>query len=194
LDVKLEGKTMTDQTAVTEQVATVATANTQTESPAPAAKEAEHMIPKSRLDEEIAKSKKAEAALFKFQEAEDKRKKEEMSELDRLKIEKKEAEDKAQKAADELTSEREKNQIFAEASKPQFGDGKLKFAEPEVAYKLLDAEEKAKGILQALTELAKKHPYLLDKPAASGDGVGSPRKNTQKSTEEKPLNVKIPHF
>jgi hypothetical protein len=155
-----------------------------TESPAPSTKNDEHMIPKSRLDEEIAKSKKAETALAKFQEAEDKRKKEEMSELDRLKLEKKEAEDKAQKAADELSTEREKNQIFAEASKPQFGDGKLKFAEPEIAYKLLDAEDKVKGILQALTELAKKHPYLLDKPAASGDGVGSPKKGKKASEGE----------
>lgn len=148
-----------------------------TESPAPPAKNDEHMIPKSRLDEVLAKAEKAEKALQKFQEAEDKRKKDELSELDRLKLEKQEAENKAQAAADELIAEREKNTIYAEANKPQFGEGKAKFAEPEIAYKLLDPELKSKGILQALQELAKAHPYLLESTAQSkGDGVGSPAK------------------
>jgi len=157
----------------------------QTESPATAAKDAEHMIPKSRLDEVIAKAEKAEKALLKFQEAEDKRKKDELSELDRLKLEKQEAETRAQNAANELLAEREKNTIYAEANKAQFGEGKAKFAEPEVAYKLLDPELKEKGILQALQELAKKHPYLLEAAQPSkGDGVGSPAKGKKINTDD----------
>jgi len=160
------------------------------ESPAPPASTSEHMIPKSRLDEVLAKADKAEKALLKFQEAEDKRKKDELSELERLKLEKKEAEDKAQKAADELSAERERNQILAEANKPQFGESKLKFAEPELVPLLLTPEMKAKGITEALQELAKNHPSLLDKPAATGDGVGSPRANKSKTNQE--VSLKYP--
>jgi hypothetical protein len=180
--------------SATEQVATVATANTQAESLAPSAKTDEHMIPKSRLDEVLAKAEKAEKALLKFQEAEDKRKKDELSEIDRLKLEKREAEDKAEKAATELQIEREKITILAEANKPQFGEKKQKFCNPEIAYKLLTPEDKAKGITEALKELAKENPFLLEQPAQTGDGVGSPKKNNSKSLDEKPLNVKIPHF
>jgi len=111
-----------------------------------------------------------------FEKAEAERKTAEMTEMEKLTAKLNEAEAKRQEAEKVLEAEREKNQIFAEASKPQFGDGKLKFAEPEIAYKLLDAEMKAKGIVEGLAELAKKHPYLLDKPAATGDGVGSPKK------------------
>lgn len=184
---------MTEQTA-TEPAVTVATANAQPESPAPAAKEAEHMIPKSRLDEVLAKAEKAEKALLKFQEAEDKRKKDELSEIERLKLEKKEAEEKAAQAESVLLAERSKFEIIAEASKPQFGDKKQKFINPEIAFKLLGDEDKAKGILVALNELAKASPFLLEQPTQSGDGVGSPKKNNSKSIDEKPLNVKIPHF
>jgi hypothetical protein len=166
----------------------------QTESPAPTALPVEHMIPKSRLDEEIAKAKKAEAALVKFQEAEDKRKKNELSELDRLKLEKQEAENKATQAQTELQTERERNSILAEASKPQFGDKKMKFCNPEIAYRLLTEDDKSKGIVSALQELAKANPFLLETPAVAGDGVGSPRKGIKSSEEQKPPNYKIPHF
>ena len=48
---------------------------------------AEHMIPKSRLDEEIKKRADAEKELKKFQEAEEKRKQAEMTDLQKLQAE-----------------------------------------------------------------------------------------------------------
>lgn len=185
---------MTDQVEEKKEAATVATANVETESPASSAKTDEHMIPKSRLDEVLAKAEKAEKALLKFQEAEDKRKKDELSEIDRLKLEKKEAEEKAVQAQAVLLAERSKFEIIAEATKPQFGDKKQKFINPEIAFRLLGDEDKAKGTLAALNELAKANPFLLEQPANNGDGVGSPKKNASKSLEEKPQNFKIPHF
>jgi hypothetical protein len=146
-----------------------------------------------------AKNKEEEAAriqkkLENFQAAEDKRKKDELSELDRLKLEKQEAENKATQAQTELQTERERNSILAEANKPQFGDKKLKFISPEIAYKLLTKDDKEKGIVSALQELAKASPFLLETPAVAGDGVGSPRKGIKSSEEQKPPNYKIPHF
>lgn len=147
-----------------------------------------------RLADVNAKAEKAERALLKFQEVEDKRKKDELSELDRLKLEKQEAENKATQAQTELQTERERNSILAEASKPQFGDKKMKFCNPEIAYRLLTEDDKAKGIVSALQELAKVNPFLLETPAVAGDGVGSPRKGIKSSEEQKPPNYKIPHF
>jgi len=146
-----------------------------------------------------AKNKEEEAArvqkkLEGFQAAEDKRKKDELTELERLKLEKKEAEEKATQAQAVLIAERTKYEVLAEAGKPQFGDKKLKFINPEIAFRLLSDEDKAKGIINALTELAKENPFLLEQPAANGDGVGSPKKSNQKSLDEKQLVYKIPHF
>mgnify|MGYP001285114408 CR=1 FL=1 len=146
-----------------------------------------------------AKNKEEEAArvqkkLETFQAAEDKRKKDELGELDRLKLEKKEAEEKATQAQAVLQAERTKYEVLAEAGKAQFGEKKLKFINPEIAFRLLSDEDKAKGIVNALNELAKANPFLLDLPAANGDGVGSPKKNNQKNSEEKPPVYKIPHF
>lgn len=147
--------------------------------------------------ERHAKNKEEEAArhakkVESFEKAEKERKEAEMTEMEKLNAKLAEAEAKRIEAENVLQAEREKNTIYAEASKPQFGEGKLKFAEPEVAYKLLDPEMKEKGILQALQELAKKHPYLLETPASSkGDGVGSPVKG-KKINQVAESSVRMP--
>jgi hypothetical protein len=154
----------------------------------PPAEPVEHMIPKTRLDEEIAKRDKAEKALAKFQEAEDKRKKDELSEVERVKLEKTESDQRAEKAEKALTDERIKNAVYAEANKAQFGEKKVKFVSAEVAYKLLDlstieiADGKVKGIDTALKALAKDNPFLLEQ-ADNGDRVGSPRRNGQRQNQ-----------
>jgi chromatin segregation and condensation protein Rec8/ScpA/Scc1 (kleisin family) len=146
-----------------------------------------------------AKNKEEEAArvqkkLETFQAAEDKRKKDELSEVERLKLEKKEAEEKATQAQAVLIAERTKYEVLAEAGKAQFGDKKQKFINPEIAFRLLSDEDKAKGILVALNELAKANPFLIEQPAANGDGVGSPKKEKSKSLDEKAPVYKIPRF
>jgi len=148
----------------------------------------EHMIPKSRLDEVLAKAEKAEKEILRLKTAEDERKKKELSEVDLLKVQKKEAEDIAAQAKLDLQAEREKNTAIAEASKLQFGadkEKKLRFINPEVAYKLLTEEAKAKGIVEALTALAKDNPYLLEVPTVTTTTrSGSPIKGKQLDPED----------
>ncbi len=161
--------------------------------PAPSAKKdeqpAEHMIPKSRLDEEIAKRDKAEKELQKFQAAEDKRKKDELSEVDRVKLEKTESDQRAERAEKALTDERVKNAIYAEANKAQYGEKKSKFVSPEIAYKLLDLSRievedgKVTGVADMLKTLAKDNPFLLEQ-ATNGDRVGSPSRDKLKQQPE----------
>lgn len=78
--------------------------------PAPSATKdeppAEHMIPKSRLDEVIAARDKAEKDLKALQDAEAERKKSELSEVERAKQEKQEADTRAEKAEKELADQR----------------------------------------------------------------------------------------
>jgi hypothetical protein len=116
--------------------------------------------------------KKVEA----FEKAEAERKTAEMTEMEKLTAKLNEAEAKRIEAEEKLIAKNEETLILTEANKPQFGVSKLKFAEPELVPLLLTPEMKVKGITEALQELAKNHPSLLDKPAASGDGVGSPKK------------------
>lgn len=118
--------------------------------------------------------------LEEFQAAEDKRKKDELSEIDRLKLEKQEAETKAATAEATLQAERAKNAIYAEASKAQFGDKKQPFEKPEIACKLLSDEDKAGDVVDALKKLAKENPFLL-KQVKAGDHVGSPARNKTKT-------------
>jgi hypothetical protein len=133
----------------------------------PAALSAEELQKKLDEMERHAKNKEEEAArvqkkLEKFQTDEDKRKKDELSEIDRLKLEKQEAETKAINAEATLQTERVRNSIYAEANKPQFGEKKQKFIKPEIAYQLLSDEDKAGDIAEALKKLAKENPFLLE--------------------------------
>lgn len=157
-------------------------------SPASSATKDEHMIPKSRLDEVLAKADKAEKELLKLKAQEEERKKKDLSEVDRLKVEKEQAEHDAAQAKLDLQAEREKNTAIAEASKLQFGsdkDKKQRFIDLEVAYKLLTPEAKEKGIINALTDLAKNSPYLLEVAAPSTNkGGGSPTKGKQLEVED----------
>lgn len=147
-----------------------------------------------------AKNKEEEAArvqkkLEKFQADEDARKKAELSEIDRLKLERQEALTKAEQAEAILQAERTKNLIYAEASKPQFGDKKYKFLKPDIAYQLLTDEEKSGDVLEGLKRLAKENDFLLEKPTASGDGVGSPaRSKTKSNNSEAKQDYKIPRI
>jgi hypothetical protein len=117
--------------------------------------------------------KKVEA----FEKAEAERKQAEMTEMDKLSAKLAEAEAKRTEAEKTLQDERVKNEIYAEASKMQFGN-KQKFASPEIAFKLLSEEDKA-SILPALQKLAKDNPFLLENPAAVKSDLGSPRKGVK---------------
>lgn len=145
---------------------------------------------KNKEEEAVRVQKKFE----KLQADEDKRKKEELSELDRLKLEKQEAETKAEAAERTLQTERAKSSIYAEANKAQFGDKKVKFVDAEVVYQLLTEEEKAGDIITALQAKAKKYPFLLDQPASNGDGVGTGKKAKQTINSERKQDYKIPRL
>lgn len=132
--------------------------------------------------------------LDEYQAAEEKRKKDEMSEVERLKLEKQEAESKAAQAEATLKAERVKMEIFAEASKAQFGDKKQKFVKPEIAYQLLTDEQKNGGdIVSALKAMAKDNPFLLEQPP-TGDGVGSPKGGKSQSKDEPRVYPNSPRF
>jgi hypothetical protein len=146
-----------------------------------------------------AKNKEEEAArvqkkLEKYQADEEQRKKDALSEVDRLKLEKQEALDKAATLESKYQAETIKHEIFAEAGKAQFGETKKqKFIDAETAYALLSKDEIEKGIPQALANLAKSKPFLLESVQA-GDGVGSPKAGKSKTVTEEKRNYPIPRF
>lgn len=155
--------------------------------------------------ERHARNKEQEAArvqkkLEAFQQAEDQRKKDEMSEVDRIKLEKTEADQRAERAEKALTDERIKNAVYAEADKAQYGEKKSRFVSPDIAYRLLDLSKiefedgKVTGVADLLKALAKDSPFLLEQPA-NGDRVGSPSGNKLKQqTETKRADVPLPRI
>ncbi len=144
---------------------------------------------KSALDTERKANKEKEKQLKKlaeFEAAEEKRKQEQMTETEKLQSELATAKAEKEQAALELTTERIKNAVLYEASQPVFGN-KQKFAHPELAYDLLKTlpeigdDGKVTGAKEALGELAKTYPELLE--AVSGNG-GTPRGAPQKTKVE----------
>lgn len=130
-------------------------------------KKPDHMIPKTRLDEEIAKRATAEKELEKFRKAEEDRKKSELSELDRLKLEKSEA-DKRASDAEQSVNELKLKTAFRDVA-DELG---IEFANPQAredAFTFLDKKitgEDGAGMKKALEDLEEKRPHLL-KPEES---------------------------
>lgn len=155
----------------------------------------DHMIPKARLDEEIAKREalKAELAaaqklVAESQAAETKRKEAELSEVERLKAENARETETRKKLEASLQEERIKSAIIAAANLPQYGEGKHKFIDAETAYKLVSRAEikiegdEVKGVKEALTALANEKKFLLEAPEQKGDGVGTGRRSSKNLT------------
>ncbi len=122
-------------------------------------KKAEHMIPKSRLDAEIAKLAKAEEELEKLRNAEAERRKAEMTELDRLKLEKEEADKRVEKAEGKY---RELElQIDFENTADALNVVFVSKQAAQDAYKFLDPDILKDGMQKALEALRSKRPYLF---------------------------------
>jgi hypothetical protein len=157
---------------------------------------ADHMIPKARLDEEIAKREALKAELVAAQKlvaesqaAETKRKEAELSEVERLKAENLRETETRKKLEESLREERIKSAIITAANMAQYGEGKHKFIDAETAYKLVSRAEikiegdEVKGVKEALTALANEKKFLLETPASNnGDGVGTGRRSTKTMT------------
>ncbi len=134
-------------------------------------KQAEHMIPKSRLDAKIAELAKAEQELEKLRKAEEDKRKAEMTELDRLKLEKEEADKRVEKTEDEAREL--KMQIAFRDAIAELGIVFVNEQAAQDAYKFLDPDvvKDGSGMLEALEELKIKRPYLF---AETGDDEGEP--------------------
>ena len=128
-------------------------------------KKADYMIPKKRLDEEIAKLAAAQTELKKLQDADAERKKSEMTEIDRLKLEKTEADSKAEKAASEA------NDLRMQIAFEDADELDIAFVSKQAAkdaYKFLDMATVGKdgsGMKNALEALKADRPYLFDEPS-----------------------------
>jgi len=142
-------------------------------------KKPDHMIPKTRLDEEIAKRAQAEKELEKFRKAEEDRKKSELSELDRLKLEKTEA-DKRASDAEQSVNELKLKTAFRDVA-DELG---IEFANPQAredAFTFLDkkvAGEDGAGMKKALEDLEEKRPHLL-KPEESEPETDAKKRGTR---------------
>lgn len=134
--------------------------------PAPSAikdeKRAEHMIPQARLDEVITERDTAKKELQRLVDAEAERKKSELSEIDRLKLESEQATAKAEKAEKELADQRAS--IAAEKS---FADvvaklnlGFFNDKAREDAFALMDISKPAE-FENAIKKLKEEKPYLF---------------------------------
>jgi hypothetical protein len=116
--------------------------------------------------------KTVRADLKAFKDAEDKRKRDEMTELEKAKTDLTSRDDKIATLTKALESERIKNAVFRVGKE-------LGFKDPEGdAYALIDLEKisvdpeagKVSGVKEELEKLAKAKPYLLEKPDL-GDGT-----------------------
>lgn len=149
-------------------------------------KPAERMIPKSRLDDEIARRNKAEQELEKFRKADDDRRKAEMTELDRLKLEKTEADKRAEKAEGEAREL--KLQIAFEDAAAEL---EVVFASKQAAkdaYKFLDpnvVKDDGSGMQKALEALKSERPYLFAETAEDDEQSTDARlKGTRRGTRD----------
>lgn len=161
---------MTEETNTTEaEVQPTATEPKQPE------KSAEHMIPKSRLDEVIEQKRKAEERLKEFEDAEARRKEAEMTEAQKLQA----AKDKAE--ADAAQAKAEAQNAMAEANAKLLKSAVLMkasamgFEHPADAYALMDVsqvkdESDEAGIEAALKSLIGRLPIKTQ-----GDGKGTPK-------------------
>lgn len=151
----------TEETEVIEEAAEEEAAPT-AESKKTEKKKADHMIPKARLDEEIAKRDAALAELKKLQDAEAERKKSEMTELERLKLEKTEADARAEKAASEARELKLQRQF--EDTADELGVVFVSREAAQDAYAFLDKEivvGDGSGMKKAVEALQKSKPYLF---------------------------------
>lgn len=137
-------------------------------------------------------NKSAKAELKKLQDADSKRKKEAMSELDRTKTERQEALDQVTGLQAKLKTERIESAVLFEAAK-------IGFVTPQDAIKLVDQADfkydeesgKVDGVAKALKALAESKPYLVGKKAGNGQGVGT---NTGRQGRTPPEKIDKPPF
>ena len=141
-------------------------------------KKAEPMLPKSRFDEVNTKLHDAEKELEKFRKADEDRKKSEMTEIERLKLEKQEADQRAEKASDEAKELRFQKDFddTADELDIKFANRKAK----EDAYKFLDREivGDGSGMKKALEALQDERPYLFAKEEAEQPATDARQKGT----------------
>jgi len=147
---------------------------------------------KKALDDERGLNKLGKDAIKKlktFEDAEAQRKKDELSDVDKAKLETKEANDKLTAAQEALYNTRIRSAVVLEASR-------LKFADAGDAYNLADlsgteiAEDgTVSGVKEALEKLAKEKPYLVK----GLEGGGTPKSNSKQSVDngQKPVPMKI---
>ena len=158
---------------------------------------------KSALEKERTTNKANKDALKKLAEleaAEKTRREAELSEIDKANVKLTEAAQRAERAEKELIDERVESAVYAEANKAQYGEKKVRFANPELVYKLINLSEieikdrKPIGIPELVKALAKNYPNLLEQPG-KGDGVGSPNGNKPKQqTETKRGDYQLPRI
>lgn len=118
----------------------------------------EHMIPKSRLDDEIQKRKDAETQLQALQQADEQRKRDELTESERLKLEKQEAE----KERDQLKLEKQQRSAADKVGLPaEFAD-RLKGNTPA------EMEADALKLLEAMPKQEKKKQEKINNTTPTG--------------------------
>lgn len=154
---------------------------------------------KNALAQERLKTKDVPSMSKRLKELEAKEKERqdaELSELDKATKIASDAQAERDAARQELTEERIRNAILAEASKPVYGT-KQRFADPSDAYQMIDLAEvtiedgKVVGVAPLLQALAKSKAYLLDKGEGNGGGLGTPRgggKGKGEGERAKPLS------
>lgn len=111
-----------------------------------------------------------------YEQAENAKKEAEMSEAQKAVARAEAAEKKAQEAEAKYTAEVVKNATLAEAAKAQYGtDGKQKFIDAELAYKLVKVDNPdlaPDGVADALKALAKAYPKMLETTTQQGSNPG----------------------
>lgn len=149
------------------------------------------------LESERGLSKSAKKELTKLQAAEEARKKEALSELDRTKLERDEAKTRLTTLEQQLETTRIESSVLFEAAK-------LRFVDPQDAIKMInrkditiDAETgEVSGVAEALKALVKAKPYLVangeegdDKNKSKGKGIGNNTNKGPKGKEEEKPNA-----
>lgn len=142
---------------------------------------------RSALQKERDTGKTAKKSLKAYQDAETKRKRESMTELEKTQAERDEALKQVTGLQSELKGTRIMNAVVTEASK-------LNFRSPEDAYSLLDSEKitveedgTVKGVTVALKELAKGKPYLIKTADGRDAGTLTGRKGARPGETTSPV-------
>jgi hypothetical protein len=112
-------------------------------------------------------SKEAVARLKVLEDAENTRRQDALTEVEKAAVAKQIAEAETAKFKKELTEERIKNAVLAEASKANFVDPLDAYTNIDRDSLEIDEAGKVKGVESAVKELAKKKPYLIQAAESS---------------------------